>query len=73
MLGDLIVMQHFGCFEGFGPLWVSVFEGELRLFVFFFLLSVSACILPVYLGAPYAFNKTSSYLPKKKKKKNTEC
>jgi hypothetical protein len=29
--------------------------------------ALSFCILPVYLGAPYAFNKTGYYLSKKKK------
>jgi hypothetical protein len=36
------------------------------LFAFIFLVSVS-CILPVYLGAPYAFNKIGLLLIKKKK------
>ena len=26
--------------------------------IFLFELGISACILPVYVGAPYAFNKT---------------
>jgi len=55
----------------FGFSWVFFFVGcflgvPLGLFVLF-LVRCFLCILPVYLGAPYAFNKTLYYLSKKKK------
>ena len=42
----------------------------ISLLAFLFLVRWSFCILPVYLGAPYAFNKTDYYLSKKRNENN---
>jgi len=53
----------FGCILGF--LWVLLGSFQWASWVVF-------CILPVYLGVPYAFLIKFSYLSKKKKK-NYAC
>jgi hypothetical protein len=46
---------------------LGFFCGCALAFSFLFLVRRSAYILPVYVGVPYAFNKTDYYLSKKKK------
>lgn len=53
----------------FGFSWfyfVGCFLGVLLGLFVLFLVRCFLCILPVYLGAPHAFNKTVYYLSKKK-------